>query len=250
MCSVQWSRIKALTILLIRHGFVFLDSKECVTGWRFSPGTDQIVRLVQTLSGSQKQRVAIAGGLVEECKVLLLDELKTFLDESDQCKLLVVAIADALVEECKVLLLDELTTFFDESDQLSLENGSSSTHIAHMKPDIIAVAKTCVGIETLDGKRILPRIVLEAIPFELIWKNFCLGKYVILPFFYFVQILDQLFDISLSLPRPIASSYTTPTESPYAALSSLWDNVVLAYEPVWATGTGKVASPEQAREVS
>ncbi|GKC95205.1 serine protease SPPA, chloroplastic, partial [Tanacetum coccineum] len=29
-----------------------------------------------------------------------------------------------------------------------------------------------------------------------------------------------------------------------------WDNVVLAYEPVWATGTGKVASPVQAQVVS
>ncbi|CAN1282831.1 Triosephosphate isomerase, cytosolic, partial [Linum perenne] len=29
-----------------------------------------------------------------------------------------------------------------------------------------------------------------------------------------------------------------------------WDNVVLAYEPVWAIGTGKVASPAQAQEVS
>jgi len=28
-----------------------------------------------------------------------------------------------------------------------------------------------------------------------------------------------------------------------------WDNVVLAYEPVWAIGTGKTASPEQAQEV-
>ncbi|CAN1808684.1 Triosephosphate isomerase, cytosolic (Fragment) [Linum perenne] len=28
-----------------------------------------------------------------------------------------------------------------------------------------------------------------------------------------------------------------------------WDNVVLAYEPVWAIGTGKVASPAQAQEV-
>ncbi|KVH91553.1 AAA+ ATPase domain-containing protein [Cynara cardunculus var. scolymus] len=41
-------------------------------------------RPVQTLSGGQKQRVAIAGALVEECKLLLLDELTTFLDESDQ----------------------------------------------------------------------------------------------------------------------------------------------------------------------
>ncbi|TYI67266.1 hypothetical protein E1A91_D08G004800v1 [Gossypium mustelinum] len=28
-----------------------------------------------------------------------------------------------------------------------------------------------------------------------------------------------------------------------------WENVVLAYEPVWAIGTGKVATPAQAQEV-
>ena len=29
---------------------------------------------------------------------------------------------------------------------------------------------------------------------------------------------------------------------------SEWEDVVVAYEPVWAIGTGKVATPEQVRE--
>ncbi|XP_068642980.1 ABC transporter I family member 10-like [Aristolochia californica] len=46
--------------------------------------SEYLQRPVQTLSGGQKQRVAIAGALAESCKVLLLDELTTFLDETDQ----------------------------------------------------------------------------------------------------------------------------------------------------------------------
>ncbi|PIA57279.1 hypothetical protein AQUCO_00600187v1 [Aquilegia coerulea] len=35
----------------------------------------------------------------------------------------------------------------------------------------------------------------------------------------------------------------------YADNVPSWDNIVVAYEPVWAIGTGKVATPEQAQEV-
>ncbi len=38
-------------------------------------------------------------------------------------------------------------------------------------------------------------------------------------------------------------------ESLFDLQVSDWSRVVLAYEPVWAIGTGKTATPEQAQEV-
>ncbi|XP_059314656.1 ABC transporter I family member 10 [Lycium ferocissimum] len=46
--------------------------------------SEYLKKPVHTLSGGQKQRVATAGALAEACTVLLLDELTTFLDETDQ----------------------------------------------------------------------------------------------------------------------------------------------------------------------
>ncbi len=38
-------------------------------------------------------------------------------------------------------------------------------------------------------------------------------------------------------------------ESLYHIADASWENIILAYEPVWAIGTGETASPEQAQEM-
>ncbi|KAL0489808.1 triose phosphate isomerase [Acrasis kona] len=42
---------------------------------------------------------------------------------------------------------------------------------------------------------------------------------------------------------------TTRQLQAYANVIKDWDKVVIAYEPVWAIGTGKVATPQQAQQV-
>lgn len=62
--------------LLIRHALAQVNMLEYVE------------RQSSSLSGGQKQRVAIAGAMVEHPAILLLDELTTFLDGSDQMNVL------------------------------------------------------------------------------------------------------------------------------------------------------------------
>merc|ERR1712050_705396 len=47
------------------------------------------------------------------------------------------------------------------------------------------------------------------------------------------------FDVMGEQMKPLAATLTEAD----------WEKVVLAYEPVWAIGTGKVATPDQAQEV-
>ncbi|KAG7035038.1 Triosephosphate isomerase, chloroplastic, partial [Cucurbita argyrosperma subsp. argyrosperma] len=49
----------------------------------------------------------------------------------------------------------------------------------------------------------------------------------------------KTFDVCFRQLKAFAGKYAVPS----------WDGIVIAYEPVWAIGTGKVASPEQAQEV-
>jgi triosephosphate isomerase len=49
---------------------------------------------------------------------------------------------------------------------------------------------------------------------------------------------EQVLEEQLKLPAEMISKEST----------DLWKNVVLAYEPVWAIGTGKTATPKQAQE--
>ncbi|RKP02078.1 hypothetical protein CXG81DRAFT_18189 [Caulochytrium protostelioides] len=51
---------------------------------------------------------------------------------------------------------------------------------------------------------------------------------------------DKTFEVLFRQMKHIAQAVSS---------EAAWDHVVVAYEPVWAIGTGKVATPEQAEEV-
>ena len=67
------------------------------------------------------------------------------------------------------------------------------------------------------------------------------------------QNLNVVFCIGELLSERESGNTEKVVQSQLEGLKSLdesqWNNIVLAYEPVWAIGTGVVATPEQAQEI-
>ncbi|KAK4477155.1 hypothetical protein RD792_016368 [Penstemon davidsonii] len=60
----------------------------------------------------------------------------------------------------------------------------------------------------------------------------------------------KTFDVCFKQMKAYAGKFRhTVSPSPPVDAVPSWDKIVIAYEPVWAIGTGKVATPEQAQEV-
>lgn len=60
---------------------------------------------------------------------------------------------------------------------------------------------------------------------------------------------NQTFDVLKRQMSAIVESIDKLAKATSTPLTELWSKVVIAYEPVWAIGTGKVATPAQAQEV-
>ncbi|KAG7668716.1 hypothetical protein KSW81_005474 [Nannochloris sp. 'desiccata'] len=91
-------------------------------------------RPTSSLSGGQKQRVAIAGALAENPRVLLLDELTTFLDARDQRNVL----------EC-------VRGLVDSKKKSTLDNPVTALWVTHRLEEL----EFADGVSIMDGGRVI-----------------------------------------------------------------------------------------------
>ncbi|TYJ38052.1 hypothetical protein E1A91_A05G416200v1 [Gossypium mustelinum] len=92
---------------------------------------EYLQRPVKALSGAQKKRVAITGALAEACKLLLLDELTTFLDERNQGDL-----SDISGEVTSLWVIHRLEELEYVDDAVYMEDGRVITH-----SDAVSISK-------------------------------------------------------------------------------------------------------------